>query len=570
MSYIHIPHDRPLEHRTAFQILKTHAKQQPNKEAIVFRDEKLNRVSLTFQEYDTRSSSLAAGLLEIGVGRGDRVLMLLPSHMEFPLFHIALNRIGAVTIACEENSYLAVRDIPNLACVIARVDPTIVNNDKVISEIKKALHQNMLKTAVIVGSDADADLLDHPKVYTHQTLYAMAKSNPQSTENVRNAEATVQMDDPCLVLFSSGTTSLPKPIEFTYHAYVNGIHASINSLELTRDSIFFNALPFNWVPGIMSCVLSCLCGLTFVTFPPKCAISSQHVMSIMRIIQEEAVTDAHFVLPTLQDIACHKEEIIAKNMEKVQYVSTGGQPTPLSLIKTMFSIWPNLNFLNLYGSTEVPIISVQKFTKGSLDSLDYGIMRVIPGLEIKIVNEEGELMPTGGKGEICLRSAWVSFCNWDYMNPDLEGRVDTIKKPNGWHSSKDVGVVVNQNCIRLLGRLDFMIKVATDSIPPALVESTLQQHPDVKKVCVVGVPDERLYQKICACIILKQDHHDNRNDLSEQFDEWGKDKFLKFSIGFMIKPHYYVFLDSFPLTRTGKVNRRGVRDIAIKELRLMQ
>ncbi|KXJ28618.1 Acetyl-coenzyme A synthetase [Exaiptasia diaphana] len=106
MSYIHIPHDRPLEHRTAFQILKTHAKQHPSKEALVFRNEKLNRVSITFQEYDTRSSYLAAGLLEIGVGRGDRVLVLLPPCVEFVLFHMALNRIGAVTIAPEEDSYL--------------------------------------------------------------------------------------------------------------------------------------------------------------------------------------------------------------------------------------------------------------------------------------------------------------------------------------------------------------------------------------------------------------------------------------------------------------------------------
>ncbi|XP_020900035.2 uncharacterized protein LOC110238687 [Exaiptasia diaphana] len=457
-----------------------------------------------------------------------------------------------------------------LACVIARVESTVINNDKVVNELKNALHQNRLKAAVIVGSEADSELLDHPKAYIHEALYAMAKANSKSTANVRNAEAKVQMDDPCLVLFTSGSTSLPKPIEFTHHGYVNGIFANANILELTRETIHFNNYPFTWISGVEDSIGACVVfGLTYIAFPPKCAISGQHTMTMMRIIQEESVTLANLSLPVLQDIACNKKELIAMNFKNLKLLSTSGQPTPLPLVKTMFDIWPNVSFVNGYGTTEVVAIAMQKITKESLDSQDYGIMRVVPGLEIKIVNEESKLLPTGERGEICLRSAWVSFCNWDYMNPDLEGRVDTSKKSNGWNSSKDVGVVVKQNGIRLLGRLDFMIKVAGESIPPALLESTIQEHPDVKKVCVVGVPDERLYQKICACIILKQDHHDNRNDLSDHFDKWSKDKFSASSFGFITKPHYYVFLDSFPLTGTGKVNLREMRDIAIKELKLM-
>ncbi|XP_020900916.1 uncharacterized protein LOC110239533 isoform X1 [Exaiptasia diaphana] len=586
MSYIHIPHKRPLEHRTAFQILQTHAKEQPNKEAIVFRDEKLNRVSFTFQEYDTMSRSLAAGLLEIGVGRGDRVLVLLPSYVEFVLFHLALNRIGAIMLASEENRYSAVCGTSQLACVIARVAPTIINNDKVISEIKKALHQNMLKAAILVGSDADADLVDHPKAYTHQRLYAMSDSNPKSAENVRNAETKVQMDDPCLVIFTSGSTvlkpiehdhhgyvngKLPKPIEITHHGYVNGILATADILEMTQETIYFNDFPFFCSSGVENSIGACIViGLTYVAFPPKRDICGRRIMTMMRIIQEESVTQVNFLLHMLHEIVPHKKEIIAMNLKTLKFINTGGQPTPLPLIKTMHGIWPNIEFLNCYGTTEVPSIAVQKIGKEGLDSKDYGIMRVVPGLEIKIVNKEGELVPTGEKGDICLRSSFVSFCNWDYTNPGLIGDlVHAKKKSNGWHSSKDVGVVVNQNCIRLLGRLKFMINVAGDSIPPVFVESKLQEHPDVNKVCVVGVPDKRLYQKMCACFVLKQRHHDDRNDLSEQLDQWINNKFSESSSGLFHKPHHYVFLDSFPLTPTGKVNRKELRDIAIKELGLI-
>ncbi|KAK3734532.1 hypothetical protein QZH41_001529 [Actinostola sp. cb2023] len=270
MSYIHTPHSRPLDHRTAFQILQTHAKQRPNKEALVFRDEKLNRVSLTFQEYDSKSSSLAAGLLEIGLVRGDKVLVLLPSYLEFVLFHMALNRIGAIMITPEENCYLAVCGVPDLACVIARVEPTVTDNDKVISEIKKALHQNMLKAAILVGSDhGDAESLDNSKAYTHEKLFAMAEKNPESSVMVRKAEAQVQMDDPCWVIFTSGSTSIPKPIQYTHHGYVNGVYADVDIMGLTQDSIFFSDSPFDWIAGVaFSLGPAILLSLTCVALSP--------------------------------------------------------------------------------------------------------------------------------------------------------------------------------------------------------------------------------------------------------------------------------------------------------------
>ena len=114
--------------------------------------------------------------------------------------------------------------------------------------------------------------------------------------------------------------------------------------------------------------------------------------------------------------------------------------------------------------------------------------------------------------------------------------------------------------------MDSMIKCATESVSPMYVEETLLEHPDVQKVCVVGVPDQRLYEKICACIILKEGNHGNAESLRPEFHEWCEDKFVVSSIGLTVKPHYFVFVDSFPLTRTGKLSRKLVREAAIKTL----
>ena len=111
-----------------------------------------------------------------------------------------------------------------------------------------------------------------------------------------------------------------------------------------------------------------------------------------------------------------------------------------------------------------------------------------------------------------------------------------------------------------------MIKCACETIQPLLVEDILQKHPEVEKVCVVGVPDQRLYQKICACIILKAGNHGSQEEREASFDNWCKDKFYETSQGMVLKPHYFVFLEDFPLTRTGKLSRGLVKEIAMKEL----
>ena len=113
--------------------------------------------------------------------------------------------------------------------------------------------------------------------------------------------------------------------------------------------------------------------------------------------------------------------------------------------------------------------------------------------------------------------------------------------------------------------MDFLIKCATESIQPTEVEEVLYNHPDVEKLCVCGVPDKRLYQKICACIIMKAGTHGDQ----ASFDEWSKENFPEMSLGLSLKPHYYLFMDSFPLTRTGKLSRKKTQELALQKLGLV-
>ncbi|KAK3753485.1 hypothetical protein QZH41_006188 [Actinostola sp. cb2023] len=298
MSYIHKPRVQPLEHRTPFQLLSIHAEAHPNKEAFVFRDTTKNRIPITFQEFQSKSESLAAGLLQIGLSRGDRVLLMVPSRPEFLFLYMALNRIGAIAIIDEEDSHPTIKSIKNLACVISKTD---------------------------------------------------------------------------------------------------------------------YKLPLQW-----------------------------------------------------------------------------------------------------------------------------------------------------SSGEICTRAAWVAFHNPDMLITSKQP-VKPREQRSTWHHLSDGGCFDAQGRLKLLGRIDNMIKCATESVQPLLVEEVLYQHPDVEKVCVVGVPDQRLYQKICACIVMKAHKQGNQ----AVFDQWSDENFDEMSLGLKLKPHYYLFFDGFPLTRTGKLSRRLTKDLAIKTLGLI-
>ncbi|KAK3739387.1 hypothetical protein QZH41_006466 [Actinostola sp. cb2023] len=297
MSYIHKPHLQPLEHGTPFQLLRTRAKAHPNKEAFVFRDTTKHRVPITFQEYDSKSQSFAAGLLQIGLTRGDRVLLMVPSCPEFVFLHMALNRIGAIVIVDEEVEDLhpVIESIKDLACVISKTDYHVPLGQRVLNKIRSKLDQNEHFKAVLIGSEVD--LLQHNRVYSYDDLFKMAEKNPESHALLQKAEDKVLMDDPFIVMFTSGSTAAPKPIEYSNHAFVNGGIKDGSSMNMTEYSILFNDSPFDWMPGMgigISTVITL--GSTLVAFPPKVGFKGGFTSTIMETMAEEACTHC-FVLP---------------------------------------------------------------------------------------------------------------------------------------------------------------------------------------------------------------------------------------------------------------------------------
>lgn len=170
-------------------------------------------------------------------------------------------------------------------------------------------------------------------------------------------------------------------------------------------------------------------------------------------------------------------------------------------------------------------------------------------------------------GELCVRAAWVSFPKWDLLSSEEKLSTKAGAGKNGWHFSSDGASLDEEGKLRLQGRMDDMIKCATESILPYEIESLLLDHPYVNQVCVVGIPDERLYEKLCACVILKDDDNDHHTVMDE-LEKYCSENCWFSTVGLAWKPHCYVFVKEFPMTRTGKLSRKLTKEMAIKKLAL--
>jgi fatty-acyl-CoA synthase len=381
---------------------------------------------------------------------------------------------------------------------------------------------------------------------------------------VLNEQKQVQFDDPVVVLFTSGSTGNRKGAQQTNHGLVNrSIITAVNSFGIEADQEgkeveyrIFSDRPFSWSTcqylGI-NLVLSM--GCTLICIPPMKSVKLCDAEFVLNVLQNERCTNATLMTYSILDIINHPH-VNKYDLSSLKLVITGGQNIKRHILKTLKSVLPHVKIFEGYGLTEIVQVADRRHDIG--EDGDAGL-QLLPNNELKIVDNNNCLVLIGDVGEICVRST-PSFLGY-FEDPEATSQAIS---PTGWFRTGDLGYINRSGKLMISGRTFDIIKRAVDKIAPAAVEKVLIEYPGVKDVVVVGVPDVRLGEELCACVVAK-----NRNILESsrtEFEEWMTQQWSVDQQGLSLKPKYVLVVEEFPQTNTGKTDRKALRVDAARKL----
>ena len=570
ISYFHQPLTTPLEYRTLPQLLDVRAAEHPDKEAIALYDETRKRSRLTFGEYQDQSRALAAALLEKGLGRGDRVAIMSPNNMEYVISMMALLRIGANVIniiqGCTSDDIIDIMKALKCAGLLCFVDEDQVQSKPARVAIHEmfTIHKPngdlpVLREVVMIGSSVECE---SSRDYIHSYSALLSSGRKLEKAKLKEMEKRVQFDDDAFLLLTSGSTGVPKAVQYTHQSLVTSSITTGQLMRATNDSRVYNDSPFTWAPAISSgLALASVMGCTVVFIPPVVTVRDRSVEFLLSVLQEEKVTSALLMPYHLYDLAANEESVAKYDLSHVLHGVVGGQPAPKALTNKIFNLLPNLKLVLYYAATEFMKIASQVVDKNNADTLPYGWMEPRPGVEMKIVGADGGVLPVGAIGEVHVRGPMVFQ---EYLeNPEATARSFSRTR---WYNSLDMGEMNEKGLIKIYGRKGDAINRATDTFYPAEYEKIMVQHPLVAQVQMVGVPDQRLYEEMCACVVLKE--HKDLESKRTTIEKWYDEQWPPNTDGLSWKPGYTIFLETLPRTRTNKPDRRALKRLAMERLGL--
>ncbi|XP_013412833.1 long-chain-fatty-acid--CoA ligase 1-like [Lingula anatina] len=512
------------------------AKKSPDQDACVVYHSQDDRQFLTFSGLRDRSLNLAKHLISKGIGKGDIIGLLSTNCTEFFVAFLALSRIGAPILLLRYGSTAAEvcmlltknNSRGLLGSAHCEKDVTIVNTIKtlMVDERKNTAEKRPFMVMGMGPRDKEVHVSGKAKISDHLSQVNIPDVGP---------------DDDCVIFFTSGSSGEPKPIPCSHRTLIARTRSwgeFAFSGPDTAGTRFFNDRPLAWTGGFHMILNMCVFGACSVTMTTDFVMHRGAIEFVMAILNEEKCTHAFLMNYQLVDLMHRGDTCLP--LCYLKYVVTVGQKTDRLAIEHVLVSFPGISFLYHYGLSENGFAMYQRHTD-TTTLLDEGFS-IHDGIEIKLIDSGGETVETGSPGEICIRSQALFR---GYLGcPSANERTFL---PGGWFRTGDIALSRTDGKVVLLGRSDDMIKRA-----PARK----------RKVVVVGVPDERLFEDLCACVIPRDS---NLFDVSS-FSHWCQERFSIGPDGRSLAPSYTLGFDEYPRTDNGKTSRKRLKEIATLRL----
>jgi fatty-acyl-CoA synthase len=498
-------------------------------------------VRMTYGEFHAAVEEVARGLLALGVEAGERVGIWSPNNAEWVTLQYATAKAGAILVNINpayrtfELEY-ALQQSGVSTLVLA---PRFRQADYLAMLDEVAERLPALQRRIVLGHDAPTGAMSWDDL--------REAAGGASVDQLREREALLQFDDPINIQYTSGTTGFPKGATLSHHNILNNGFFIGEGCGYTGADRVCIPVPLYHCFGMVLGNLACTTHGAAMVYPAE----SFEPEATLAAVQAERCTSLYGV-PTMFIAELEHPRFGEFDLSSLRTGIMAGSPCPVEVMKKVQTDMHMPEVTICYGMTETSPVSFQSSTDDPIDKRVSTVGRIHPHVEAKVIDpDSGRVLPRGEPGELCTRGYLVMLGYW---NND-EATAEAIDRAR-WMHTGDLATVDADGYANIVGRIKDMVIRGGENIYPREVEEFLYQHPAVSDVQVVGVPDPKYGEELCAWIRLKEGHSVD----GEELRAWCKGRIATFKI-----PRYWRFVDAFPMTVTGKIQKFKMREVSIAE-----
>jgi fatty-acyl-CoA synthase len=529
LSYAHGASATPLLGETIGANLERTVARAPDAEALVSRHQ---RIRLTYAQLDEQVDRAARALLAAGLAPGDRVGIWSPNRAEWVVIQYATAKAGVILV---------------------NVNPAYRT-----SELEYALNQSGCRMLVAAPSFKTSDyaaMIDEVRPRCPALERVVLFDTPQWEDLLAGGDAPADLpelgfDDPINIQYTSGTTGFPKGATLSHHNILNNGFFVGELCRYTEADRVCIPVPFYHCFGMVLGNLACTTHGACMVIPAP-AFEPEPVLEA---IQAERCTSLYGV-PTMFIAELEHPRFGEFDLSSLRTGIMAGSPCPVEVMRKVIDRMHMGEVTICYGMTETSPVSTQTAADDDVERRVSTVGRVHPHVEVRIADPEtGGTLPCGEPGELLTRGYSVMLGYWD----DPERTAEAIDRAR-WMHTGDLATMDEQGFVKITGRIKDMVIRGGENLYPREIEEFLYAHPDVADVQVVGVPDERYGEELAAFVVLRAGATCGEDELRE----WCRGRIAHYKV-----PRYVRFVDDFPMTVTGKVQKFRLRERAITELGL--
>ena len=553
VSYVCGVSDAPLLGITIGQTLDPAAQRWPDREALVSPS---HDTRWTWREFAARVDALAAGFLALGLERGARIGIWSMNRPEWTLTQFAAAKAGLILVTINPAYRLS-----ELEFALAKVGCAAVVT---ATAFKTSQYMEMLNTLIPELASATPGALQSQKLPNLRAVIQIGGPKCPGTiafdevaqmGSARHREAIVklgeqlQFDDPVNIQFTSGTTGSPKGVTLTHHNILNNGYFVGRAMRLTEiDRICIPVPLYHCFGMVMGNLASVATGATMV-YPGE---GFDPLITLQTASQEKCT--ALYGVPTMFIAELDHPEFASFDLSTLRTGIMAGAPCPVEVMRRVNELMNMREVTIAYGMTETSPVSFQSAVDDPLERRVSTVGRIHPHVEVKVIDLEGRIVPRGERGELCTRGYSVMLGYWDEAEKTAE-----VLDQAGWMHTGDLAVIDEEGFCNIVGRIKDMVIRGGENLYPREIEEFLFRHPKILDVQIFGVADDRFGEELCAWVRVRPGETLTADEVRA---------FCQGQIAHNKIPRYIEFVEGFPMTVTGKIQKFAMREKVEAELGL--